>query len=361
MIYICIFIVLLLSVNFDFYSLGEKWDRLLTYSIFLILFFLSGFRFETGRDWRPYTEEFSFIPRISDVLLRGDSLKEHPFEIGYRFLSSVFKNIDDNIQLLFLFCSFVTLIFIFLSIKRYTKYKYIIFLGFFARPYFFTNFAVIRQGIALSISLYALRFLEENKKIKYILYIGIASLFHVSVLVFLINLIIRNFKIRRKIYLLIILLLVVLNYNGNLIFQLMNGFPTGSRFAIYLKTINEGATLFIFNSFYIKFITFIMLWINREELEKKVKYLNIFELLNIFGLILLILFFPFGEMFNRIIMYYEIPTLICLSYLLYLENKIKRILSLFFMILYITITFILIMKHWNVDLLPYKSFFNSIF
>jgi len=108
----------------------------------------------------------------------------------------------------------------------------------------------IRQGIAISIFLYAIRFIEEEKPFKYFLSIVFAStMFHFSAIILLPLYFISKIRINRIIWILIILTTLVLSFKGafnNILDYILDIFPKYQKYkkiALQLQISEMGSGL----------------------------------------------------------------------------------------------------------------------
>lgn len=116
----------------------------------------------------------------------GDfQLIDYHMEWAYRLLCQLFYNLGFSFVQFRIFFMSIVLFLTSNSIWKYAKNPVLILILYFIYP-FFVQCVQIRNAMAISLIIYALRFL--NKKygvIKYIAFVLIASLFHVSAIVYL--------------------------------------------------------------------------------------------------------------------------------------------------------------------------------
>lgn len=153
--------------------------------ILVVLFFLSLLRFEVGADWHAYLAFYTGSGPVEDT------------ELGYRFLNNSFAKLDLPYFTFLAAVSFITLAFIYNSVKD-MRYKAIILFVYFSELFLYYNFSGMRQGLAIAITLFATRFIVSREFIKFSSLVLLASTFHVSALVFFIAYFIYDYKITRK-------------------------------------------------------------------------------------------------------------------------------------------------------------------
>lgn len=152
--------------------------RLQHFIALLLISFIVGFRYKVGVDWQVYKSSF-------EIFQYNPNLKhnEQTMELGFFAINKIIANWGLSYEWMFFAVALLTWYFFFKSVPKIILPLFIFFL--FVDEYFFWGLNGVRQFIALSIWLAATRFIINKKIMKYILLIGIASLFHKSVLILL--------------------------------------------------------------------------------------------------------------------------------------------------------------------------------
>jgi hypothetical protein len=139
----------------------------------LFLIFFDGLRWEMGVDWKNY---FKLFNNAHEYSFSG-------FEPGYRLYTKIFRNVTSSYPVYL----FVTTAFIYITIF-YTVFK-ITNLSFLSLFYLTAIIpwwsGSIRQMIAVSFFTLALKAIFERKKIKFIVFVLTAVMFHTSAIFFL--------------------------------------------------------------------------------------------------------------------------------------------------------------------------------
>ncbi|TKF83646.1 EpsG family protein, partial [Vibrio sp. F13] len=170
---------------------------------FLLLFVFGSFRFDTGWDFATYRFYFDKIPTISIFLNNGFSPDVY-FEFGFKLLISIIKTLNLSFQFLIFLSNLFVLFCVYNFIDEEVKHKNLAVLLFYSTCYLFLNFSILRQGIAIGILLLSLRFLFNKKIIASLMMIFLASLFHMTAIVFLPILLIANYTyLPRHLYLIL--------------------------------------------------------------------------------------------------------------------------------------------------------------
>ena len=206
---------------------------------FLIGALFSGLRNDVGVDYQSYVDNFDYI------------LKGYPsdFELTNKLIIEFINYMGGNVQVYFMFCAILTNFFIYLFIKEHSKsVATSTVLYFFITFFFFASLNGVRQYLAISIFLFSLRYISSKEFYKYIFIVILASLFHISAILFLP----LYFILRRKystvelcLYggLAFVVLILALQYLAGLLFH-----------SSYLTQVNQKIILI----FYIKIKNFIL-------------------------------------------------------------------------------------------------------
>lgn len=168
---------------------------------------LSAIRYGIGTDY------FNYV-RIFENVNSGISTRSEP---GYVLLNFIVGSLGGNIHHLFFIVSFMTILFVYLFLNTY-KEEFSIGLGIFIYLILYYNISlnIVRQSLAVVIVLYAFKFIEKRKALKFYLFIGIAMLFHVSAIVILpfyyIYNNLANKSILLKLFIYIVIFIAIVNY-----------------------------------------------------------------------------------------------------------------------------------------------------
>lgn len=160
------------------FVLGKGCRRIKYYgkSIFLFICimqmtFIVGFRFNVGRDFLSYERVYYNIKNFGSL------------EIGYLWLNKLLNYFDIPFVGLNVCMALLTFIFLIKAISKMTvDYTLSIYL-YISLFFFYHAMNQTRQGLAISIGLYAISFLSEGRNKRFIFWILIGSLFHASILI----------------------------------------------------------------------------------------------------------------------------------------------------------------------------------
>lgn len=170
-------------------KLGIVEKNILIIALYVIIVIQIGLRWETGTDWKPYLDNYESTDDYSVVLLNSLT----GFEIGYGTSVFLIKKIFNNYSFFLVVHAIIFYWGVFRALKKYSPYFFISIMYFYA-----TNLGVVgsnRQALAIVICLWSLDFVFDKKPIKFLISIGVASLFHTTAFLFAIYYFLnRNFK-----------------------------------------------------------------------------------------------------------------------------------------------------------------------
>lgn len=101
-------------------------------------------------------------------------------EFGFHFLGIIVKTFTGNGTIYFMFISFLTFLFIYLSLEKYGFYPLIGLAVYMGRFLIGRNYCQIRAGLAIAIIIYGTQYITKQKLWKFLLVVLIAYQFHHS-------------------------------------------------------------------------------------------------------------------------------------------------------------------------------------
>lgn len=149
-------------------------NRLYFIGIFLVLFLLSALRFGIGNDYWQYTQT------AHEVYVGGYVVTE----VGFNWLVKLLYMLSggEYYELVFAVFAFATLFFFLKAFARQSVSFSQSFFLFMTLGLYFQTFNTVRYYLALSIALFSIQYVLEKDLLKFIFWIGLAALFHKSVL-----------------------------------------------------------------------------------------------------------------------------------------------------------------------------------
>lgn len=280
------------KLNTVFYSLLILW-----------LTFVMGFRkIGVGVDDYSYLRIFENISSLSIT----EYYMQASTEPLYYFLNKIVSLVTNDVQLVFIISSFITVYGILDFLKFYRdEINFTIAVTLFVIMQYFYYIGIIRLGIAVGIISYSLKFILKDDKKKFIIGVFIATLFHYSALVTLIFLFYRGsvFKSIKKIILVVPLGFLFVRF---IILPLI-----GSRYSTYIES---STALLNYSVIITALAAIIMIWLYKKKLIDHSEKVNFLVLMLLTGFIIE-LFSPLMGI-GRTIWYFRISTIMVISRIL---------------------------------------------
>lgn len=157
--------------------------KLLLNAIPIILFTLVfGLRYSVGVDWENYRETYE--EDMIGLSSLGEMITDSRLEVGFVFVIYLCKLMALPTYMLFVVCSFIQILLLYIALKDedgILPYIYLTFIFSGIAISGFTN--VIRQDIAFCFFLWALKFAKERRLLPYVLLCVCAFCFHKSAII----------------------------------------------------------------------------------------------------------------------------------------------------------------------------------
>ena len=177
------------------------------YAAYLILILLSVFRYDIGNDYQTYTEIIRYIAyKFESNIPFGDDSKEPLITL----LTYLFKD-ETYTYVWVLGIHFIISLFFLYKAFEENNSHIIGILILFISGLLFVNWDQVRQAVAISIIIFAIKYIKENNFFKYILFVLLAATAHYSALLLLPFYFVNKIKPRKFIYIVIILVLALSN------------------------------------------------------------------------------------------------------------------------------------------------------
>ncbi len=201
-----------------------KYDKYLYLIVFIILIFISGFRYDVGGDWSVYLNYYNFFDNIT----LQDFLQDFRFihhDVGYLLLNFIFNKLSLSIYGVNLVAAFIFCFGLFKFCSIFER-KYLALLTSFPYLYLVVSMGYSRQSIAIGLTLLAIEKLSKQKDNLFVFLICISFLFHktsiILLLIYFLSLLIsKKLFVSNKIKILLsFLFIVVITYfTYDLIFE----------------------------------------------------------------------------------------------------------------------------------------------
>lgn len=243
---------------------------------------ISGLRDFVGTDYELYSTIYYRLA-TTDISV---SLKDYNNDLGFVLLCKLlgFISLDDRI--FFIVTSLIINLLFYNSLKRYaTPFELAVFL-FITSYHYYTSFNIIRQYLAMAVVFWATKYLISRKFITFIVFIVLASTFHLSAII----MIPVAFIARRSFNISTILILIITTLGAYFGYESIIRFGVSSlnveRYKHYIDVLtrNERSSNIIY--FFVWLVLTILLVLFRKKIIVKMKnydlFLNLYMMSGIF-------------------------------------------------------------------------------
>jgi len=291
------YILLLGSVIFISPITKKQETKNIVLLFYIFLLFFACTRFGIGTDYFNYYTIYTRSPKNfnSLTLLKLLFLEVEP---GFAFIIILFKSLNLSYVQFIAFCSFIPLTLIFYTIQKYSINKAFSLFLFIANYYIVYIESALRQGIAMSIFLYAiLCFISTKRIIKYLFLILIGISFHVSLIVALFIPIILKFNKKLFLNKYSVIILSIIAFAAGIVFfrSIVSIIPRANN---YIGGDNNYSAM-ILRSLNIILVLYIYKKVNNNLSQTEISLLKIY----IFGNILYFFVCPIS-LFSRLTEYF---------------------------------------------------------
>lgn len=335
----------------------EKPIKIMYGIVYFILVLQMGTRWETGTDWPPYFNQFAdFQHHNGFVLFNIKKYFDNEFEWGYNIFAQIIAKLFNSYSFFLFIHALIYYFFIFKGFKKLSPFFLITILLFYSNT--LGLLGSNRQLLALSIGLFATKYIFEKKYMIYVLLILFSSLFHTTSLLMLFF-VFLNREIKPRHYILAIVVCFIIG-NTQLplrIFGLMGGLSENAaiKSSIYLDKAMEdlkNANLSVFGL--LKRIIIIMFFfLSRKKLSAQHSKFNFIFNVYVLGLAY---YFLFSKtliiMISRGSLYFAVMEPLLLTYIFLLfTNKVQKSFIWLFILLFSIL-------NMNQSISSYKDLFD---
>ena len=314
--------------------------------VFLVLFVCSALRFDVGNDYHQYTQT------AHEAYVGGYVVTEVGFNYLVKLVYGLFGG--EYYEIVFAVFAFITLFLFLKAMHEQSEDFALSFFLFMTLGFYFQTFNTVRYYLALSIALFATKYVLEKDWIRFILWIIIAALFHKSVLLVIPVYFVATF-VWKKSYIIVGLLLSAACFilKGPVLQLALKLYPSYEN-TVYLNT--EVSYTSIFRIFLV--VAFYLWFCLKYPEESKDKKLRFYGQLQLLALDVSV-FFSFLPVVTRIVYYFTVTQLLLLPMLVSRipnekSRKTARLLVIAAGVLYFGM-FLYTADKPGVALLPYRS------
>ena len=358
--YYIIFTLMAISLVLNPYRLCTKQFALLWMGILALM---TGFRYNVGTDWSNYVTSFQLCPDLFHIFPKNVN-----FEWGVYILMVIVKTIGGNYELCFFLMSAIS----FAALYRSTQNLFPQILGSALMVYysfFFLqlHFNIVRHGMMTSFVWLALSYIPQQKIKLYLLWMLVATSFHITALAFIPLYWIINRHYKTILSLSILGALFILGE----IFQ-QEIFRIGSKLSIISYKIEYYTDIYyqgreLSNNLSIGAITYtlVYLWICFFPTRfDYIKHFNIIKNALFFALCIIFLFRGTGVFSERLGSVLNISLIFIIPFFVLVYKGLAKQVCKFMLLLYCALLLFRNLSSENPELgklqfIPYKTIFNK--
>lgn len=317
------------------HSKKNSFESFLVFVVFLALALFAGLRSEYN-DTATYLYNFiHYIPESFDKILSIEwSLGQNPGFFLFQVFIKKFISTNENIFILVSSC-IVIYLFVYSYYKYSVDFSFTIFL-FIASGLYLFSMAAMKQVFAMAIGFWAFRFLIQKKKIKFIIFIVLASTIHPYILFYLIALFLGDDVWSKKISLILLSTLVVGFFFEKFVsFSIQLNSSLGNNYDVEYFENKSGMNI-------IRVLVYSAVPIMSFLLKSKINnynnsLLNLCINMSIISFSFMVIgFFGAANMFGRLGNYFEPFTYLSMPFLInhFMTDKVKSPIKFFTIIFY---------------------------
>lgn len=340
------FFIILLTCFLAFLSSkcsNYKVKNLLMIVVFIILFLFSAIRYDVGYDY-----SYTYLPGYYKIV-NGTATHFEPFFILLNiFVYRVFNNVD----WVFVICSFITLFMIYKYIKHQSSNYFVSVVMLFATRFYFYSFTQIRQYISIAIFLYSIKYIISKDFKKYFFNIFLACLFHKTAILYFPIYFLNRISLTRKQFLLIFFAAPLFSPLFNKIYSII-GYYFYSNYISSTYGIGNSSIVLLASAFIFTVIT--IFYIDKLRYEKKT---NVYVNLQLLLWVLIVSISSINESY-RIFGMFMYSSIILMSNCYKLSNKnLKILLAVIFLGMAVYSSYLMLVYPGG-KMIPYKTVFNK--
>ena len=191
------------------------------------------------------------------------------YEKGYIIFNKLIGSIYKEQQFFVGACAILSILPIMITIHRRSEHRLLSVIVFLGLPVFLIYFSGLRQGLAIAVTICSVKYIEQRKKIKFILMVLLASQFHSSAIAFIIAYPLYYFRLNDFSKILCVAAIPIVFIFKAPLFSL---FSKIFKDDAVVESTNAGLLFVVFFMLYI----FLILFNNKSSDEKNNGYINLF-------------------------------------------------------------------------------------
>lgn len=227
MVYVYNVISIMLVAWLSRYISGIDKKKFFFFFCLIQMTLIIGLRYQVGADYFSYERMYNYLGGGVYVGYKYDGV-----EIGYSIINQILWKMGVPYWGLNLLIAFLTILFILKAIKEWSVDFFLsvyLYISFF---FFYHAMNQTRQGLSIAIGLYAVALLAKGYVKKFLFWIIVGSLFHITILIFLPLLFLRKIEFNKSAFCIYIALLFIASIGFSIIFRVIQW----TRYAIYINS-----------------------------------------------------------------------------------------------------------------------------
>lgn len=309
--------------------------------LFVILPFwlITAFRYDVGTDYLH-----TYVKYYEDVRMGWKPYSDYVFE----WLNEILVKYNFDVVYLFAITGFIFLYFTFRIIFKYSDNTYLSIIVFFISSVFFASLNNVRQYVGIAIGIYAL--LEKNKvKSTILMFFSIG--FHLSCMIFIPFLFIRNVNISKRLYKRVFCLLFCFLPMILYLFYLI---LLKTKYSYFLNNMSDGfSILYILLNLVIMFFSFVYYDKNNGKIQNCYYFQLVASILCICSML-----FQNEELWMRVIRIFTYSQILLIPSFSKKTVFDKTCVITIICAFYLIYTVYTVIIKGGLDILPYKTIFN---
>lgn len=350
-------------VGVSWFQVIDAGNKKVYHSIFLlfivVFLLLGGLRWETGTDWDAYLNAYNSTCSFSDIF----AIHNLEFETGFLLLNWISHYVSDN----YTACLILESILIFYLLKNALEQQSIfpLFSLFIYYSMSLAGIFFVRQTIAMTILLFATKYIIERDKKKFIIWVLIATMFHRTSLAYLIAYWCYNRSIGWiKMCLLFLLSAFLGLILAKVVLMVLGALDLGIislKINAYLELgEDENYTIYSTTGIIIRAainrgFLFFMYWMFLKNTRKVNPTVNCLININIIGACFYFMLAPIALSFARVTAYFDIVQILIIPYFFFHRKLGEKAIIFFIVIIYSMLRLYVALTSYTDAYIPYKS------
>jgi hypothetical protein len=325
MAYYVVFSALAISAFINNFSI-ERCQKLFFFvCAFFLLVLFAAFRGD-GFDYNTYLRVFTDLDRSNNIFSFSENNSYYYIEPGFRFIVKLFSFILSPVYIFFAI-AFLSVFINFYCFKKYSPYVFLTIILYFVHTFLLREMIQIRAGLACSICLYSLIYIEQKKILQFMFLILLSISIHSASIIFCLAYVFYQFNVSTKT--LAILLGIALYVGLSMpLGQLITWIPN-EKLTIYANSALASKSIGVFNNpTVIKSLVFVIIGlVFYERMRKLLPHFCVLFHTYYISLLWMLLFNDFSIIAGRIATFFSITEIILVpSYMLLLKKDLFHIL-----------------------------------